>query len=78
MFVFWYCHKRGREARLEKESAGEKLGGSADGADDEDIVEVDSTDEEDDYAKKTEVLLNEADPASVPLPEPKEEEKKAV
>lgn len=78
MFVFWYCHKRGRESRLAKESEGEKSGSQADGADDDDVIEVESTDEEDDYAKKTEALLDQADPASVPLPEAKEEEKKAV
>lgn len=78
MFVFWYCHKRGREARLAKESAGEKAGGEADGADDDDDIEVDSTDDEDVAAKKMEDLLNQPDPVSVPLPEPKEEEKRAV
>jgi hypothetical protein len=72
MFVFWYCHKRGREARLAKTSEGEK-----DGADDDDNIEVESTDEED-VSKSTEELLNQPDPVSVPLPESKEEEKKAI
>lgn len=77
MFVFWYCHKRGREARLAKASESEKAAG--DGADDDDdIVEVESSDEEEAASKSTEELLNRPHPASVPLPEPKEEEKKAV
>lgn len=32
MFVLWYCHKRGREVRLEKErSAATDLGGRVEG-----------------------------------------------
>jgi hypothetical protein len=40
MFVFWYCHKRGREVRLAKEA-------EAEGAEGEDVLEVEVTDEED-------------------------------
>lgn len=77
MFVFWYCHKRGREARLAKMSESETTDGTADDGEDDDI-EVESTDEEDVSSKTAEELLNQPDPVSVPLPEPKEEEKKAV
>lgn len=28
LFVFWYCHKRGRETRLEKERLAAEEGGS--------------------------------------------------
>lgn len=37
MFVLWYCHKRGREVRLEKErSAATDLGGRVDELSDSD------------------------------------------
>jgi hypothetical protein len=46
MFVLWYCYKRGREERLEKEkSAGEVSGDGAEGSDREgqsaDVVDPD-------------------------------------
>jgi hypothetical protein len=46
MFVFWYCHKRGKEARLARE-AGAGGDGSAEVAEDEDgELEVEVSDEE--------------------------------
>jgi len=49
MFVFWYCHKRGREMRLAKEAAaggkdGESRVEEVEGDDDD--LEVEVTDEE--------------------------------
>ena len=41
MFVFWYCHKRGREVRLAREAEE----GQGDG-EDEDALEVEVSDEE--------------------------------
>jgi hypothetical protein len=40
MFVFWYCHKRGRETRLEKEAQAAKDGEAA-------VVEEISSDTDD-------------------------------
>jgi hypothetical protein len=40
MFVFWYCHKRGRETRLEKEALAAKEGDAA-------VVEEISSDTDD-------------------------------
>jgi len=42
MFVFWYCHKRGKETRLAREQA---CGTSAEAEDDDDM-ESDITDED--------------------------------
>ena len=75
MFVFWYCHKRGREVRLARE-AGEG-----------DVLEVEVSDEdgavemgeeelaamEKDVDAKAD-MLGQPDSAEVPLPEKKEEE----
>ena len=53
MFVFWYCHKRGKEVRLAREGAAPSSDGAADqkaeeGEDDDDDIEVtDSEDGED-------------------------------
>lgn len=85
MFVFWYCHKRGREVRLAREAA------EAEG-EEGDVLEVETSDEDD--AEKAEVgdeeeaeelpedvdslekeidekadVLNRPDPTEVPLPE---------
>ncbi|EGP89687.1 uncharacterized protein MYCGRDRAFT_107818 [Zymoseptoria tritici IPO323] len=50
MFVFWYCHKRGKEARLartnESLDGGGKVEGEVDDAEDDDDVEAESTDDE--------------------------------
>ncbi|KAF2165847.1 hypothetical protein M409DRAFT_24133 [Zasmidium cellare ATCC 36951] len=55
MFVFWYCHKRGREIRLAKTAEGEAQEGEVkevgeeeenDDDDDGDDIEVEYTDEE--------------------------------
>lgn len=85
MFVFWYCHKRGKETRLAKAAEGEAQEGEAkDGgedADDGDDIEVDDTDEDtpddnaaaeksaDGAAKDLEDTLQQPEPADVPLPD---------
>lgn len=69
MFVFWYCHKRGKEVRLSKES--EAGIASMDKDENEDNIEVSSnSDEEDDNntAAELEKTLDQPDPAAVPLP----------
>jgi hypothetical protein len=48
MFVFWYCHKRGKETRLARSSADGK-DDAEDGEDDE--VDAESTDDEELAAK---------------------------
>lgn len=85
MFVFWYCHKRGRETRLAKAStAVEGESKDVDGANDED----DDDDIEDEYsdedaaekdasadeiaggvAKDLLETLEQPNPADIPLPE---------
>ncbi len=47
MFVFWYCHKRGKEVRLAREAA------EAEGGDEAEIEEVETSDEEEDGEQKT-------------------------
>jgi len=39
LFVFWYCHKRGREVRIDKEAA---LAASAPASEEDDEVESES------------------------------------
>lgn len=66
MFVFWYCHKRGRETRLAKEA---EVSTTAD--DDDDDIEVSDSDENEDdnaTARNLEATLNQPDPAQVALP----------
>ncbi|KAI5360797.1 hypothetical protein Slin15195_G087130 [Septoria linicola] len=65
MFVFWYCHKRGKEVRLANESASSSQIIEEDDGD----VEVSGSDNEDDAAQaELEKTLNQPDPAQVPLP----------
>jgi hypothetical protein len=80
MFVFWYCHKRGKEVRLAQEAESgtiedgevedEDDGKSFEGSDDEEYEDDDETaDEElskqiDEKAK----LLSQPEPSEVPLP----------
>ncbi|EMC92892.1 hypothetical protein BAUCODRAFT_37803 [Baudoinia panamericana UAMH 10762] len=64
MFVFWYCHKRGKEARLAKEAA-KKDGGKVEEVEgDDDDIEVDVTDEEgeDEDVAEEEAATGEAEP----------------
>lgn len=81
MFVFWYCHKRGREVRLAREAEE----GQEDGEDD-DALEVEVSDEEDEkVAQEVEELekeieekanvLDQPDPTQVPLPDQDQGEK---
>ncbi|KAK6441443.1 hypothetical protein LTR95_002324 [Oleoguttula sp. CCFEE 5521] len=55
MFVFWYCHKRGKEVRLAKEQAALKEGdGASDVAeDDDDEIEVSDLEDGEDTDEKT-------------------------
>ena len=64
MFVFWYCHKRGKEVRLASESAS-----SSQIIEEEGDIEISASENEDDAAQaELEKTLNQPDPASVPLP----------
>ena len=79
MFVFYYCHKRGREVRLAREQA------EAEGAEEEDDEEDGSSDDEEEdeseaLQRQLEARLNQPEPAQVPLPDIKDDdiaEKKA-
>ncbi|OQO10386.1 hypothetical protein B0A48_03682 [Cryoendolithus antarcticus] len=55
MFVFWYCHKRGKEVRLAKEQAALKEGdGAADVAEeDDDEIEVSDSEDDEETEEKT-------------------------
>ena len=71
MFVFWYCHKRGREVRLAREADAEKEG---EGYEEGRSVEV--SDEETDQSSSDEKtrdekedVLNQSEPSQVPLPD---------
>jgi len=67
MFVFWYCHKRGKEVRLAKiEANGPE--------EDEDDLEVESTDEDEEWERK----MNQPHPSEVPLPDEENKEEKAT
>merc|ERR1711939_1245868 len=69
MFVFWYCHKRGREVRLareadaEKEGEGYEEGGSVEVSDEE--TDQSSSDEK--TRNEKEDVLNRSEPSQVPL-----------
>merc|ERR1711915_359968 len=71
MFVFWYCHKRGREVRLareadaEKEGEGYEEGRSVEVSDEE--IDQSSSDEKTQNGKDD--VLNQSDPSQVPLPD---------
>ena len=74
MFVFWYCHKRGKETRLEKEAEESEKAAREEENDSMD-AEASSEEEEDEPNDKADVL-NQPHPAEVPLPEEKETKEK--
>jgi hypothetical protein len=67
LFIFWYCHKRGKETRLEKERLAAEDGSDMESGSDmsESINMEDSSPD----ARKLEEALNHPAPATVPLPE---------
>jgi len=74
LFVFWYCHKRGRETRLERE----RLAAGNEDAD-SDIDQTSSELDESAILEKDAELqkvLNQPAPAAVPLPAPSPSEEK--
>jgi hypothetical protein len=78
MFVFYYCHKRGKEVRLEKEMAASAASLDVDGALDEEDTFTAEDDEDDDVSdevdaddEKWQARLEQSEPAQVPLPTPK-------
>jgi hypothetical protein len=92
MFVFWYSHKRGKEVRLERESAANKA--NEDEAKEEyDGSDYDATDsdegEADDAAEKIaeavksdsieskEEVVNQSESAQTPMPDTEKGEKGA-
>lgn len=93
MFVFWYSHKRGKEVRLARESA-ESQANEAGSKEEHDGSDYDATDsdegEVDDLAEKIaeavkadsteskEDVLNQPEPAQVPLPDTDKGEKGAA
>lgn len=60
MFVFWYCHKRGKEVRLAKEAEGSVDGGGEVLGEEEDEVDEDVTDVEGEDAGVEEEMDEEA------------------
>jgi hypothetical protein len=74
LFVFWYCHKRGKETRLEKERL------AAEDAEADSDVDATSSELEDsavlDDQAKFQEILNQPAPATVPLPAPSPSEEK--
>lgn len=73
MFVFWYCHKRGKEVRLASESASSSQILEQDGEGDIEVSESSDSEEDEKAAAaaaeaKIEETLNQPDPAQVPLP----------
>ncbi|KAK5169695.1 uncharacterized protein LTR77_005673 [Saxophila tyrrhenica] len=79
MFVFWYCHKRGKEVRLAREAA------DAEGGDEGDLEEIETSDEDEDVEKVIDELergdadvekevdekanvLSQPNPTEVPVP----------
>jgi len=78
MFVFYYCHKRGKEVRLEKEMAASTASVEADGVADEEDSFTAEDDDDDDVSdevdaddEKWQARLEQSEPAQVPLPTPK-------
>ena len=80
MFVLWYCHKRGKEVRLDKATDPEKADGEA--QENGDSVETEDTDDdieedvdpkevelEDTVMKEMEAKLGQPDPSQIPLPD---------
>jgi hypothetical protein len=68
LFVFWYCHKRGKETRLEKERLA-----TEDAEEDSDVDQTSSELEESavlDDQKDFQKVLGQPAPAAVPLPAP--------
>jgi hypothetical protein len=77
LFVFWYCHKRGKETRLEKERIASEAA-SATASDVSDASDLDESEilKADDDDANFEAALNHGDPKAVPLPQSPAEEKK--
>jgi hypothetical protein len=67
LFVFWYCHKRGRDVRLEKEKLAAESDMESSSSMEDSVVEDESGQSTGD--KRLEGALNHPTPASVPLPE---------
>lgn len=89
MFVFWYCHKRGKQVRLDRETEASKAAeaGEQEEFDGSDFDASDSEEGEvDDAAAKIAAavkndssekndILNQPEPAQVPLPDADKGEK---
>jgi hypothetical protein len=68
LFVLWYCHKRGKETRLEKEKAA---GAESDVSSDmDDSMVVEDVSEPNPEVERLEAALNQQAPSQVPLPAP--------
>jgi hypothetical protein len=97
MFVFWYCHKRGKQVRLDRETEAGEAGEASKTDEAEGGSDFDATDSEggdvDDAAEKIaqavkndsaessgakDDVLNQPEPAQVPLPDAEKGEKGAA
>lgn len=74
LFVFWYCHKRGKETRLERERT------ATENAELDSDVEQTSSELDDSVLMEKDAhvqkILNQPPPTSVPLPDPSPSEEK--
>lgn len=70
MFVFWYCHKRGKEVRLANESSAASSQIIEEEEEEDGDIEVSASDNEDDATTQAELgkTLHQPEPAQVPLP----------
>jgi hypothetical protein len=75
LFVFWYCHKRGRETRLEKEASMATTSGITAVESDAEVSDSALSEDESDRAM-LEAALRRPEPAGVPLPPPSGSETK--
>ena len=93
MFVFWYCHKRGREVRLANEAGAGKEGETPEEGGSVEVSDVDDSEGEEEEnttetAKSAQAAgeeagkakhdtLNQPEPSQVPLPDTRKGEKGA-
>ncbi|KAI7605275.1 hypothetical protein KC346_g11099, partial [Hortaea werneckii] len=71
MFVFWYCHKRGRETRLAREADAEKEGKGYEEDRSAEVSDEESGQPSSDEKTRNEKdgVLNQSEPSQVPLPD---------
>lgn len=66
LFVFWYCHKRGREVRLEKERTVDSNGRIVELQDDPMLVSAETTNDQSTRSGARAALNNMSNPSEQP------------